>query len=137
LRHARRPQAPMDRRRPRAVADGDGVLGELRHDGRPERHRSSALAGVRSGAPDAAAAGRADRAANAPAARAVRSADAVTLPTPHLPLRRPMRSRFVVLALPIAFATSLGAQSAAPLTRSTPEHEGISSASVLAFVQAA
>jgi CubicO group peptidase (beta-lactamase class C family) len=47
-----------------------------------------------------------------------------------------MRSRFVVLALPIAFATSLG-QTAAPLPRSTPEHEGIASSAVLSFVQAA
>ena len=48
-----------------------------------------------------------------------------------------MRSRFVVLALLTAGATRLAAQSTAPLPRSTPEHEGVSSASVLAFVQAA
>src|SRR5258705_468329 len=49
-----------------------------------------------------------------------------------------MRSRLVVVStLLIAGATRLAAQTAAPLPRSTPEHEGISSASVLAFVQAA
>jgi CubicO group peptidase (beta-lactamase class C family) len=48
-----------------------------------------------------------------------------------------MRSRFVVAALLIVGSHCLAAQSSAPLPRSTPEHEGISSASVLAFVQAA
>jgi CubicO group peptidase (beta-lactamase class C family) len=48
-----------------------------------------------------------------------------------------MGSRSLVFTLLIAGATRLAAQTTAPLPRSTPEHEGISSASVLAFVQAA
>jgi CubicO group peptidase (beta-lactamase class C family) len=48
-----------------------------------------------------------------------------------------MRSRFVALALPIAFATRLAAQGAVPLPRSTPEREGVASSAVLSFVQAA
>ena len=47
-----------------------------------------------------------------------------------------MRSRFAFILL-IAGATRLSAQSTAPLPRSTPEHEGISSSAVLSFVQAA
>jgi CubicO group peptidase (beta-lactamase class C family) len=48
-----------------------------------------------------------------------------------------MRRRFVVFTLSIACATRLAAQSATPLPRSTPEHEGIASNAVLSFVQAA
>jgi CubicO group peptidase (beta-lactamase class C family) len=48
-----------------------------------------------------------------------------------------MRSRFVVFTLLFAGTTRLAAQSAAPLPRSTPEHEGIPSSAVLSFVQAA
>ena len=47
-----------------------------------------------------------------------------------------MRSRFVFTLLFVG-TTRLAAQGTAPLPRGTPEHEGISSASVLAFVQAA
>src|SRR5258705_9240192 len=58
-------------------------------------------------------------------------------PAPHPPPASSMRSRFVVIALLTAGATRLAAQSTAAPPRSTPEHEGVSSASVLAFVQAA
>lgn len=46
-----------------------------------------------------------------------------------------LRSLFIVLAL--AGAARLSAQSGSALPRSTPEQQGISSASILAFVQAA
>ena len=48
-----------------------------------------------------------------------------------------MRRRSLVFTLSIICATRLAAQTAAPLPRSTPEHEGIASSAVLSFVQAA
>ena len=48
-----------------------------------------------------------------------------------------MRSPLAVSTLLLACATSLAAQSTAPLPRSTAEHEGIPSSAVLSFVQAA
>ena len=48
-----------------------------------------------------------------------------------------MGSRLVATTLLLACTTSLAAQTTAPLPRSTPEHEGISSSAVLSFVQAA
>jgi CubicO group peptidase (beta-lactamase class C family) len=48
-----------------------------------------------------------------------------------------MGSRLVVATLLFAATTRLAAQTTAPLPRSTPEHEGISSSAVLSFVQAA
>ena len=48
-----------------------------------------------------------------------------------------MGSRLTLTALLLACSTSLAAQTTAPLPRSTPEHEGISSNAVLSFVQAA
>jgi CubicO group peptidase (beta-lactamase class C family) len=48
-----------------------------------------------------------------------------------------MRARFVVVTRLLASSTRRGAQTSAPLPRSTPEHEGIPSSAVLSFVQAA
>jgi CubicO group peptidase (beta-lactamase class C family) len=48
-----------------------------------------------------------------------------------------MGSRSAVITLLFVATTRLAAQATAPLPRSTPEHEGIPSAAVLSFVQAA
>jgi CubicO group peptidase (beta-lactamase class C family) len=48
-----------------------------------------------------------------------------------------MNARTLLLALAIASAARLPAQSSSPLPRSTPERQGISSSAILSFVQAA